>query len=212
MNADQTAQHPARRSRATLLWHEHACHRQHRRGVAQAAHGRRQALRAHRRAACDVICAAGFEHGRVAMTAGRLLGNHVHETEQWGDTAARRRGSSWRATPTRCARPTPRSSRTARADAVGTTFGFWPGGAPDLAIEVVSPDDSRPYCAREGAELARRRRDRGARAHPRSQSAIVYRAGERIGTFTDGELDLSDAVPGWRVAVADFFAYSACRP
>jgi len=34
----------------------------------------------------------------------------------------------------------------------------------------------------------------------------VYRAGAHIGTFTDGELDLSDAVPGWRVAVADFFA------
>ena len=42
---------------------------------------------------------------------------------------------------------------------------------------------------------------------PRSQSATVYRTGENIGTFTDGDLDLSDAVPGWRVAVADFFAY-----
>jgi len=27
-----------------------------------------------------------------------------------------------------------------------------------------------------------------------------------VRVFTDGELDLSDAVPGWRVAVADFFA------
>jgi len=34
----------------------------------------------------------------------------------------------------------------------------------------------------------------------------VYREGQDAGVFTDGELDLSDAVPGWRVAVADFFA------
>jgi hypothetical protein len=42
--------------------------------------------------------------------------------------------------------------------------------------------------------------------HPRSRSATVYRAGGDIREVIDGEIDLSDAVPSWRVALADFFA------
>lgn len=52
--------------------------------------------------------------------------------------------------------------------------------------------------------------DAGASAvlvlNPRSRSATVYRPGGDIRSFTEGTMDLSDAVPGWRVAVADFFA------
>jgi hypothetical protein len=41
---------------------------------------------------------------------------------------------------------------------------------------------------------------------PADRSATVYRAGEDVRTHDDGEIDLSDAVPGWRPDVADFFA------
>jgi hypothetical protein len=34
----------------------------------------------------------------------------------------------------------------------------------------------------------------------------ITRAGGDVQIATDGEIDLSDAVPGWVVAVADFFA------
>ena len=37
------------------------------------------------------------------------------------------------------------------------------------------------------------------------RSASVYRAGADVNIYTDGDLDLSDVAPGWRVAVADFF-------
>ncbi len=33
----------------------------------------------------------------------------------------------------------------ARVEAVGPFTGYWPGGAPDLVVEVVSPRDSHPY-------------------------------------------------------------------
>jgi len=152
-----------------------------------------------------VMCAAGFEHGRVASTAGRLLAVHVHATGS-GVTLGAETGFILAREPDTVRAPDAAFVSHARVDAVGITPGFWPGGAPDLAIEVVSPDDSRPYVRSKALSWL----DGGAIAvlvlDPRSQSATVYRAGEDIGTFTDGELDLSDAVPGWRVAVADFFA------
>ena len=41
---------------------------------------------------------------------------------------------------------------------------------------------------------------------PARRSATVYRPGGDVRIHGEGdELDLSDAVPGWRVAVADFF-------
>jgi Uma2 family endonuclease len=152
-----------------------------------------------------VMCAAGFEHGRVAMTTGRLLGNHVHTTGS-GVTLGAETGFILARDPDTVRAPDAAFVSNARAEAVGTTFGFWPGGAPDLAIEVVSPDNSRRYVREKALNWL----DAGAVAvlvlDPRSQSATVYRAGDDIRTFAAGDLDLSDAVPGWRVAVADFFA------
>lgn len=158
-----------------------------------------------------VMCAAGFEHGRVAMTAGILLGVHVRATGS-GVTLGAETGFILARDPDTVRAPDAAFVSSARVDAVGTTFGFWPGGAPDLAIEVVSPDNSRPYLRAKALNWL----EGGAIAvlvlDPRSQSATVYRAGNDTRTFTasspegDGELDLSDAVPGWRVAVAEFFA------
>ncbi len=152
-----------------------------------------------------VMCAAGFEHGRVAMRAGYLLSSHVHATGS-GVTLGAETGFVLATDPDTVRAPDAAFVSQARADAVGRTERFWPGGAPDLAIEVVSPDDSRPYVRSKALSWL----DAGAGAvlvlDPRSRSATVYRAGGDIRSFTDGELDLSDAAPGWRVAVADFFA------
>jgi Uma2 family endonuclease len=152
-----------------------------------------------------VMCAAGFEHGRIAMTAGYLLGSHVHATRS-GVTLGAETGFILARDPDTVRAPDAAFVSNARVNAVGITAGFWPGGAPDLAIEVVSPDHSRPYVRSKALHWL----DAGATAvlvlDPPSRSASVYRAGGDIRSFTDGELDLSDAVPGWRVAVADFFA------
>jgi Uma2 family endonuclease len=152
-----------------------------------------------------VMCAAGFEHGRVASTANWLLGNHVRATGL-GLTLGAETGFVLARDPDTVRAPDAAFVSQARADEVGTTLGFWPGGAPDLAIEVVSPEDSRPYVRAKALNWL----DAGASAvlvlHPRSRSATVYRPGGEVHSYTEGTLDLSDAVPGWRVAVADFFA------
>ncbi|MGH2904568.1 MAG: Uma2 family endonuclease [Solirubrobacteraceae bacterium] len=152
-----------------------------------------------------VMCAAGFEHGRVAMTAGRLLSNHVHATGS-GVTLGAETGFILARDPDTMRAPDAAFVSNARADAVGPTPGFWPGGAPDLAIEVVSPEDSRPYVRAKALNWL----DAGATAvlvlHPRTSSATVYRSGGDVQSYIGGTLDLSDAVPDWHVAVADFFA------
>ncbi|HEY3960045.1 MAG TPA: Uma2 family endonuclease [Solirubrobacteraceae bacterium] len=152
-----------------------------------------------------VMCASGFEHGRVAMTAGRLLGNHVHMTGS-GVTLGAETGFILARGPDTMRAPDAAFISQARADAVGPSPGFWAGGAPDLAIEVVSPEDSQPYVRAKALNWL----EAGAIAvlvlHPRSCSATVYRAGGDIREVIDGEIDLSDAVPGWRVALADLFA------
>jgi Uma2 family endonuclease len=152
-----------------------------------------------------VTCAAGFEHGRVAMTAGRLLSSHVHTT-RCGVTLGAETGFILARAPDTVRAPDAAFVSHTRVDAIGTTLGFWPGGAPDLAVEVVSPDDSRPYLRSKAINWL----DAGASAvlvlDPASRTATVYRAGGDARVHTDGDLDLGDAVPGWRVAVADFFA------
>ncbi|HYM56013.1 MAG TPA: Uma2 family endonuclease [Solirubrobacteraceae bacterium] len=151
-----------------------------------------------------VMSPAGFEHGRVAATAGILLGSHVRATGS-GATLGAETGFILASDPDTVRAPDAAFVSQTRVDAVGRTDGFWPDGAPDLAIEVVSPEDSRPYVRSKALHWL----EAGATAvlvlNPRSRSATVYRPGGDIRSFTDGTLDLSDAVPGWRVAVADFF-------
>ncbi len=111
-----------------------------------------------------MMCAAGFDHGRVAMMAGSLLTTHVQATSS-GVTLGAETGFILARGPDTVRAPDAAFVSSARADAVGPSPGFWPGGAPDLAIEVVSPDDSRPS-AREGIELAGDGGNRGARSPP----------------------------------------------
>jgi Uma2 family endonuclease len=145
----------------------------------------------------------GFRHGRVAMAAGCLLSAHAR-AHGLGVTVGET-GFLIAANPDTVRAPDVAFLRQERAETVGDTSKYWPG-APDLAVEVVSPDD-RP---REVESKAREWVASGATAvlvlEPKRQSATVYRAGDDVRVYEDGEIDLSDAVPGWRVALADFFA------
>ena len=119
-----------------------------------------------------------FEHGRVASTADRLLSTHVHATGS-GVTLAAETGFVLATEPDTVRAPDAAFVSQARVDAIGITERFWPGGAPDLAIEVVSPEDSRPYVRAKALNWL----ETGATAvlvlDPRTCSATVYRAGRR---------------------------------
>jgi Uma2 family endonuclease len=82
---------------------------------------------------------------------------------------------------------------------------FWPG-APDLAVEVLSPGDTTSEVDEKvGAWL-----DAGASmvwvVNPQWRTVTVYRSATEIKTLTENEeLDGEDVVPGFHCRVGDIF-------
>jgi Uma2 family endonuclease len=89
---------------------------------------------------------------------------------------------------------------------VGNIKGYWPG-APDLAIEVVSPGDS--FAEVEGKVFDWL--EAGARRiivlNPSKHTATVYRSLTDITLLTENDtLDDGDVVPGWQIPVKEVFS------
>jgi Uma2 family endonuclease len=83
---------------------------------------------------------------------------------------------------------------------------FWPG-APDLAVEVVSPGDTY----REVDDKAKAWLSAGAQVvwvvNPLLRTVSVYRPGARLATLTENDvLDGYDVLPGFRCRVDEIFA------
>lgn len=92
-----------------------------------------------------------------------------------------------------------------RVPADGLPEGFWPG-APDLAVEIVSPHDRAEDVRAKVSNYL----DAGTRMvwvlWPRDQSVTVYQAGGQVKDLRPhDELDGGDVLPGFRVRVADLF-------
>jgi Uma2 family endonuclease len=147
----------------------------------------------------------GYEHGRVAMIIGALLYAHVNE-HGLGTTLAAETGFLLASDPDTVRAPDAAFVTRERAAAVGRTDRYWPG-APDLAIEVVSPSDSRSKVDSKTLHWL----DAGTRAvvvlDPRLRMATVYRSRSDIRVLADDEpLDLHDVVSGFAPRTGDLFA------
>lgn len=152
-----------------------------------------------------VMTPAGAEHGRVAMRVGRLLAGHVDQHDL-GVAFAAETGFVLGHDPDTVRAPDAAFVSKERADLVGRTARFWPE-APDFATEVVSPDDR----FREVEEKALAWLEAGTIAvlvlDPTRQTATVYRGRREARVHRGAEtIDLSDAVPGWRVRLSELFA------
>ena len=148
---------------------------------------------------------AGNEHGYLAMKVGRLLGNHV-EDNKLGWVYAAETGFKIASDPDTVRAPDAAFVSRERVEKVGRVAGFWPG-APDLAVEVVSPGDTHA----EVVEKALSWLEAGCRmvlvAEPERKAVTVYRSREDIRIVTGDEaVDGADVVPGWRLPVAEIFA------
>ena len=96
-----------------------------------------------------------------------------------------------------------------RAHGLGAVYaadGYWPG-APDLAVEVVSPGDRRT----EVEEKVRDWLDAGARmvvvvdSHP-GRTVRIHQPPSLVSTLTEDDIiDGGDIVPGWRLPVRKIF-------
>jgi Uma2 family endonuclease len=147
---------------------------------------------------------AGHEHGRVAVRFTWRLAQHV-ETNNLGAVYAAETGFLITTDPDTVRAPDVAFVSQKRLDEAGKVSGFWPG-APDLAVEVVSPGDT--YIEVEGKAIEWL----GAGAlmvlalNPRKRSVTVYRTLNDITILSEGSvLNLSEVVAGFTVPVKDIF-------
>ena len=82
---------------------------------------------------------AGSAHGKIAMSVGTLLGQHVRQ-QDLGAVFAAETGFKTANDPDTVRAPDAAFVSKERIEAVGEVEGYWPG-APDLAVEVVAPND-----------------------------------------------------------------------
>jgi Uma2 family endonuclease len=147
---------------------------------------------------------AGAEHGRVALNIGELLNAHV-KAHRLGIGFAAETGFQLAWDPDTVRAPDAAFVAHRPDRLAASRSGFWQG-PPDLAFEVVSPNDRYSSVEEKAWEWL----DAGARAvvvvDPRRRTAKVYRSRRDIRVLTDDEaLDLDDIVAGWAPNVADLF-------
>lgn len=151
-----------------------------------------------------VMVPPGAEHGRVAATVAGLLFIHTRETEA-GITFAAETGFLLARDPDTVRAPDAAFVASERAEAVGRTERYWPG-APDFVAEVISPGDTFAEVEEKALDWLAAGTKVVLVIDPARRTATTYRGPEAVQVHMgDTLLDLGDAVPGWRVALADFF-------
>jgi Uma2 family endonuclease len=143
---------------------------------------------------------AGGRHGRVAMELARCLANHV-EAERLGAVYAAETGFTLTHQPDTVRAPDVALVRRERLRDPDST-GF-PDLAPDLVIEVLSPDDRAGEILANVADWL----SAGTRlvwvVDPERRLARVYRHdGSETIVPADGALDGEDVVPGFSCSLA----------
>ena len=148
---------------------------------------------------------AGFRHGAVAVNLTVPVGQHVRK-HRLGIVCGAETGFVLERNPDTVLAPDLAFVRRERIPASGVPATFW-DGAPDLAVEVLSPGDSR----RETAAKVSAWLSAGARvvwvADPRDASVTVHEPGRparRLGA--SDVLDGAPLLPGFQLPVADLFA------
>jgi Uma2 family endonuclease len=147
---------------------------------------------------------AGGEHGGIAMHVGASVYQAV-TTQNLGRVYAAETGFLLATNPDTVLAPDVAFVRSERLAQMGNMVGFIPG-APDLAVEVISPSDTYT----EVEEKVTLWLQHGTRmvvvVNPRRRSVTVYRP-DRPVLFLSEPDDLSgdDVIPGWSIPVEDLF-------
>ena len=149
---------------------------------------------------------AGFDHGAVVMNVAAPLAQYVRR-RGLGVVCGAETGFVLARRPDTVLAPDAAFVRRERIPASGRPSAFWEG-APDLAVEVVSPGDTRPEVAAKVASWLAA----GTRVvwviDPGRRSVTVHEPGappRRLAADSD-VADGAPLVPGFRLPLADVFA------
>ncbi len=147
---------------------------------------------------------ASWEHGAVGSNLHSFLGPYVRE-HQLGQVLIAEPGFLIARDPDTVRVPDVAFIHKDHLPATLPKETFWPG-APDLAVEVVSPGDRHG----EVDDKVRMWLDAGTAMvwviNPKWRNVTVYRSPTEIRTLTENDsLDGEDIVPGFRCAVGELF-------
>ena len=147
---------------------------------------------------------AGAEHSELAVNVVVSLSQYVKANnlgKVYGADAGFRIGSD----PDHVRAPDAAFVRQERLTA-GRVTGYWPG-APDLAVEVISPNDRYTEVEEKVADWLAAGVQLVVLVNPRNRTVTRRTLGEIPVTLTEGDiLEGGDVIPGWQMAVTDIFA------
>jgi Uma2 family endonuclease len=147
---------------------------------------------------------SGSEHGWIAMNFGTPLAQYVR-AHGLGRVYAAETGFLLTTEPDTVRAPDVAFVRQERVLAAGRVSGYWPG-APDLAVEVISPNDTYTEVEDKVAVWL----EHGARlvlvVDSRRRTVAVHCPGRPRRLLTEHDvLDGENVVPGWTLPVRDLF-------
>ena len=156
---------------------------------------------------------AGFEHGIRAAKIGRYLDAHV-EKYKLGYVCGAETGFKISENPDTVRAPDAAFVRQAAIERQGVTKGYWEG-APDLAVEIISPSDTYAGVAEKVEAWLTAGCAMVWVINPRQETVEVYRPIEAASQSTNAHcktvlsgndtLDGDDVVEGFQCQVQDIF-------
>ena len=147
---------------------------------------------------------AGYRHGAVAARLAKVLMDYA-DAQELGQVVAAETGFTLATDPDTVRAPDIAFIGRKRVPSAGLPDKFW-SGPPDLAVEVLSPDDT----VYEVEEKVDEWLSAGAQAvwvvNPRKQTVVVHRLQAPVRTFTAKDrLDGEDVLPGFSCDLAKVF-------
>jgi len=148
---------------------------------------------------------AGFEHGDIGCNLGAMLREQVRSAHL-GRIVGADTGFVVARDPDIGRAPDVAFVSQARLDQTGIPKQFFPG-APDLAVEIVSPSDTIEEIEEKVDDFLAAGTRLGWVVNPRRRSVTVYRPGPQVVILKEADqLTGENVVPGFTCAVGELFA------
>lgn len=163
--------------------------------------GRRELVKGELR----MMAPAGFEHGDISLNIALRLRVFV-EAHQLGKVVAGETGFIIATNPDTVRSPDAAFVSSATLKTTGIPKQYFPG-APDLAVEVISPGDTLYDVDEKVADWLTAGTGIVWVINPKQKSVAVHRRGRDVKVLgVEGELSGEEVVPGFTCRVADLFA------
>jgi len=146
----------------------------------------------------------GHEHGLVTMNIAGPLYQHV-DANRLGVVYAAETGFQIHQNPDTVRAPDVAFVRNQRLTNAGSIEGYFVG-APDLAVEVISPSDSVVHVEEKVADWIEAGSGMVWVVSPKLRTVTVYQSLTEISVLTEKDIvDGHDVVPGFKIAVTEIF-------